>query len=162
MEFYCCQHSWSAGHFSLCLSYKKMPLASPGPPGDMQEPDYIMVSSSGRPRVPFISDSPDTKILFWTTCKWMYIGSHLSQTLGEMLVSISSQLLALIRTVMIFISEGIFIHQAFTCMILFCNTALGIRFDNHTHYRDEETEIYDCMLGTVHLMLTYSNCITKH
>lgn len=63
---------------------------------------------------------------------------------------------------MIIISEGIFIHQAFTCMISFCNTALGIRFDHRTHYRDEETEISDCMLGTLHLMLTYSNCISRH
>lgn len=54
---------------------------------------------------------------------------------------------------MIIISEGIFMHQPFTCMISFCNTALGIRFYNHTHYRDEETETYDCMLGTVYLML---------
>lgn len=83
----------------------------------------------------------------------MYTGSHLSQTLGETLVPTSSQLSALIRTVMIIISEGIFMHQPFTCMISFCNTALGIRFYNHTHYRDEETETYDCMLGTVYLML---------
>ena len=67
--------------------------------------DWATSPSSGRPGVPSISDSPDTEILLWTTCKWMYIGSHLSQTLGEMLVPTSSQLLALIRTVMI-ISEG--------------------------------------------------------
>lgn len=139
--------------FPCFWSYEKMPLTSSGPSRDVQEPDYIMVNPSGRTRVPFISDSPDTKILFWTTCKWMYTGSHLSQTLGETLVPISSQLLALIRTVMIIISEGIFMHQAFTCMISFCNTALGIRFYNHTHYRDEGTETYDCMLGTVYLML---------
>lgn len=53
-------------------------------------------------------------------------------------------------------------HQAFTCMISFCSTALGISFYNHTHYREEDTETYDCMLGTVHLILTYSSCIAKH
>lgn len=138
-------------------SDKKMPLARPGPSCNVQEPDSIMINSLGRPRAPPISASLDSKVLLLATYKWMYIGPPLKS---------DSRRDAYIYVISIIIvnkdSDDYCFWRTFTCMISFCNTALGIKFCNHAHFRDEETETYDCMLGTVHLMQTYYTWFAKH